>query len=227
LNVPNNTPADELAALYRLQLEMALKGCVSGNLTEWPALIGAIVWALAEIERLTKERDALRQSLRSQERSGDCSICGVVYDDIALIGLGLEDDWRDTSQDTLSELVYYLRMEKEVITKQRDAALCDLRQELLVSDRLRISWREDVEIERKKLQLITEQADSRERERDELRRERDALLDALHQIDGAMREGLLVSAPGLIPWRLQRLNTVLSQARAAMAREKGGEETAK
>jgi hypothetical protein len=60
-------------------------------------------------------------------------------------------------------------------------------------------------------------------ERDELLRDRDALLDALHQIDGAMREGLLVSATGLIPWRLQRLNTVLSQARAAMAREKGGE----
>ena len=52
----------------RLQLEMAAKGCVSGELTEWPKLISAAAWALNEIDHLTAR-------VRELEREDICDVC--------------------------------------------------------------------------------------------------------------------------------------------------------
>lgn len=46
----------------RVFLEMAAQGAVSGRFSEWPQMKPAIRWALAEIERLTREVEQLRAS---------------------------------------------------------------------------------------------------------------------------------------------------------------------
>jgi hypothetical protein len=81
----------------RLQLEMAARGCVSGQLTEWPALISAIQWALEHIDCLTVKNAQLQDGLTALSRPAALNYITALEGEVAELRQDRDRiDWLET-----------------------------------------------------------------------------------------------------------------------------------
>jgi len=128
---------------------------------------------------MTESADTLKERERCAKVAEDHE-CGEVYPDNCHCWARIASNIRqppanDNPKSPASSPEAIKRAMAEVIKangevhRQLSTTREQLAQELLVSDRLRLSWREDVETERKRVRLLSELRDAEAKERDELR----------------------------------------------------------